>query len=181
MLLGGDEIGRTQQGNNNAYCQDNGISWYDWEHVDAALASFTARALALRREHPVFQRRRWFQGRPIRGSGVRDIAWFDLTGREMADDTWNVGFARSLALFLNGKAIAGLSDRGHPIVDDSFLLLFNAHHDALPFRAPPAQWTPRWSAVLDTNNADGSGEGTIAAGGEWVVQGRSLVVLRSVA
>ena len=181
MLLGGDEIGRTQQGNNNAYCQDNGISWYDWERVDAALASFTARALALRREHPVFQRRRWFQGRPIRGSGVRDIAWFDLTGREMADDTWNVGFARSLALFLNGKAIAGLSDRGHPIVDDSFLLLFNAHHEALPFRAPPAQWTARWSAVLDTNNADGRGVGSIAAGGEWVVPGRSLVVLRSAA
>ena len=181
MLLGGDEIGRTQQGNNNAYCQDNELSWYDWEHVDAELAAFTRKVLALRREHPVFQRRRWFQGRPIRGSGVRDIAWFDLTGREMADDTWNVGFARSLSLFLNGKAIAGLSDRGHPIVDDSFLLLFNAHHEALPFRAPPQQWTARWHAVIDTTRADGSGQGAIDAGGEWVVEGRSLVVMRSAA
>ena len=179
MLLGGDEIGRTQHGNNNAYCQDNKTSWYDWEHVDADLAAFTRRALALRREHPVFQRRRWFQGRPIRGSGVRDIAWFDLTGREMGDDAWNVGFARSLSLFLNGRAIAGLSERGHPIFDDSFLLLFNAHHEALPFRAPPPLWTPRWSAVLDTTTTDGSGEGSVDAGGEWVVQGRSLVVLRS--
>ncbi|HEX4744099.1 MAG TPA: glycogen debranching protein GlgX [Candidatus Limnocylindria bacterium] len=181
MLLGGDEIGRTQHGNNNAYCQDNELSWYDWEHVDAALAAFTRKVLALRREHPVFQRRRWFQGRPIRGSGVRDIAWFDLTGREMADETWNVGFARSLSLFLNGRAIAGLSERGHPIVDDSFLLLFNAHHEPLPFHAPPQQWTARWNAVIDTARPDGAGQGSIEAGGEWVVEGRSLVVMRSAA
>ena len=181
MLLGGDELGRTQHGNNNAYCQDNELSWYDWEHVDPALTAFTCRALALRREHAVFRRRRWFQGRPIRGSGVQDIAWLDLTGQEMQDEAWNVGFARSVTLFLNGRAIAGLSERGHPIVDDSFLLLFNAHDGPLPFHAPPAQWGARWTCELDTSREDGAGAGMIEAGGEWVVPGRALVVLRSVA
>ena len=179
MLSGGDELGRTQRGNNNAYCQDNELSWYDWSDVDTPLHEFTRRVLALRREHPIFQRRRWFQGRPIRGSGVQDIAWFDLTGREMADDAWNVGFARSLALFLNGHAIAGLSERGHPIVDDSFLLLFNAHDGPLPFHTPPAPWGRRWTSVLETARTDGAGQGAVGPEEEWVVEGRSLVVLRS--
>jgi len=180
MLLGGDELGRTQHGNNNAYCQDNELSWLDWGSADVALREFTRRVLELRREHPIFQRRRWFQGRPIRGSGVRDIAWLDLTGQEMADEAWGTGYARSLTMFLNGRAIAGLSERGHPIVDDSFLLLFNAHDGPLPFRAPPAEWSPAWVCVIDTARVpDGIGHGGIPAGGEWVVEGRSLVVLRS--
>jgi len=179
MLLGGDELGRTQHGNNNAYCQDNELSWVDWGSADVALCEFTRRVLELRREHPIFQRRRWFQGRPIRGSGVRDIAWLDLGGQEMADAAWGAGYARSLTMFLNGRAIAGLSERGHPIVDDSFLLLFNAHDGPLPFRAPPVEWSPRWACVIDTARSDGIGQGAIDGGGEWIVGGRALVVLRS--
>ena len=110
MLLGGDEIGRTQRGNNNAYCQDNEISWYDWERVDEDLLEFTRRLIALRREHPVFRRRRWFQGRPIRGTV--DIGWFRPDGTEMDDDDWDAGFAQSIGVFLNGDAITDRDERG---------------------------------------------------------------------
>src|SRR5205085_464727 len=118
MLLGGDEMGRTQHGNNNAYCQDNELSWYDWEQVDLGLCDFTRMLIAFRTEHATFRRRRWFQGRPIRG--VRDIAWFDVTGREMTDENWDVGFARSVSLFLNGTSI-GMSDHGEQVIDDHVL------------------------------------------------------------
>jgi isoamylase len=130
MLLGGDEIGRTQSGNNNAYCQDNEISWYDWSRVDQELLAWTRALITLRRQHPVFRRRRFFQGRPVRGprrdDRLPDIAWFRPDGEEMTDKDWEVGYAKSLGVFLNGSAIPDPDPHGRPVVDDSFFLIFNS-------------------------------------------------------
>jgi isoamylase len=151
MLLGGDEIGRTQQGNNNAYCQDNEISWYSWENADPALLQFTRRLIQLRQRHPVFCRRRWFQGRPLRGTQVSDIAWFTPAGQEMSEEDWQAGFAKSLGVFLNGRAIPTPNERGEPVVDESFYVVFNAHHEPLDFTMPEDKWGTTWGVVLDTN------------------------------
>jgi len=150
MLLGGDEIGRTQQGNNNAYCQDNEISWFDWEHADHGLLQFTRRLIRLRHRHPVFCRRRWFHGRPIRGGDVSDIGWFTPGGALMSEDDWRAGIATSLGVFLNGRAIPTPDERGEQIVDDSFYVMLNAHHEALDFHLPARAWGEHWTEVLDT-------------------------------
>ncbi len=147
MLLGGDELGRTQKGNNNAYCQDNEISWVDWPATDEALLSFTRWIIALRRDHPVFRRRRWFQGRPIRGTV--DIGWFKPDGESMTDEDWDVSHARSLGVFLNGKAIQAHDVHGRAIVDDSFLLLFNAHTADVDWIIP-ADYGKTWHLIVDT-------------------------------
>ncbi len=152
MLLGGDELGRTQGGNNNGYCQDGPVSWYDWSHADDRLLTFARRLIRLRQRHPVFCRRRWFQGRDPHGSGLGDIGWFTPSGREMSDGDWQAGFAKSLGVFLNGGAIPTPDERGERIVDDSFYIMFNAHHDALDFRLPPKAWGAAWTQVLDTND-----------------------------
>ena len=182
MLLGGDEMGRTQGGNNNAYCQDNEISWFDWEHVDEGLLEFTARLIGLRREHPVFRRRRWFLGTRIRGEGVRDIGWFRPDGELMSDEDWSHGFAKSLGVFLNGDAIPSLDPRGERVTDDSFYLLFNAHHEPLPFRlSNRPEWGKRWKKVLDTNEPVPREEDEIhEAGSEVPVAARGVVVLMRV-
>jgi isoamylase len=184
MLVGGDEMGRTQWGNNNAYCQDNEISWFGWEQVDEGLLEFTSALIALRRRHPVFRRRRWFVGSPVRGTEAHDIAWFRPDGAEMSDEDWQHGFARSLGVFLNGQAIPSLDERGERVVDDTFLVLFNGHHEALPFRLPAAEpWGESWLRVLDTADfglAPGSPrEGEVhAAGAEVRIEGRGVVLLR---
>ncbi len=147
MLLGGDELGRTQGGNNNAYCQDNEISWYDWETVDEDLLAFTRKAIALRRDHPIFRRRRWFHGQPIRGTV--DIGWFKPDGTEMSDEDWDTGYARSIGMYLNGDAINGKDMRGRPVVDDSFLLLFNAHDDTIHWEVHE-RWAGLWKLELAT-------------------------------
>ncbi|HEY2704333.1 MAG TPA: glycogen debranching protein GlgX [Candidatus Dormibacteraeota bacterium] len=174
MLLGGDECGRTQGGNNNAYCQDNEISWYDWENLDGDLLEFTRRLIALRRAHPVLRRRRWFQGRPIRGTV--DLGWCRPDGAEMSDEDWDAGFARSVGLFLNGDAIAGADRRGQRVTDDSFLLLFNAHDEAIDWTLP-SQWGDRWEPVLETSGPQWEGE-PLEGGGVLPVAGRSVVLLR---
>ncbi|MGH9037886.1 MAG: glycogen debranching enzyme, partial [Acidimicrobiia bacterium] len=197
MILAGDEMGRTQGGNNNAYCQDNETSWVDWscrgEYED--LLALTARLSAFRREHPVFHRRRWFFGRSLRGSGVGDIAWFSPDGTEMSDEDWNSGFAKSLAVFLNGSAIPDPDPRGDRITDDSFLVCFNGHHEQLHFKVPDGKFGERWAVVLDTDNLPTSrgepenlvaaawspewGEGEpVKSGDEIEVGARSVVVLR---
>jgi glycogen operon protein len=153
MLLGGDEIGRTQRGNNNAYCQDSEISWYDWEHADASLLQFTRHLIKLRHRHPVFCRRRWFQGRPIHGTAVSDIGWFTPGGAEMSDSDWQAGFAKSLAVFLNGRAIPSPDERGERVVDESFYLMFNAHHEPLEFTLPETKWGRKWIVLLNTAEA----------------------------
>jgi glycogen operon protein len=147
MLLGGDELGRTQGGNNNAWCQDNEVSWVKWSAVDKALLEFTRWLIAFRREHPVFRRRRWFQGRPIRGTV--DIGWFQPDGQSMTDEDWTAGHARSLGVFLNGGAIQTHDDRGRAIIDDSFVLMFNAQTEPVEWTIPAAYGT-RWQLVLDT-------------------------------
>jgi glycogen operon protein len=148
MLLGGDEIGRTQGGNNNAYCQDDEISWFAWDSVDEPLRAFVRTLIALRRAHPAFRRRHWFQGRPIRGTV--DIGWFRPDGTEMDDADWDSGFARSVGLFLNGETIAERDPRGQRVVDDSFLVILNAHDERLDWTLP-VQWGESWQVVVDTS------------------------------
>jgi isoamylase len=171
MLLGGDEIGRTQQGNNNAYCQDNEISWYDWSAVDSELLEFTRQLIAFRRAHPDFHRRRWFHGRPIRGTV--DLAWFRPDGQEMSDEDWEAGFARAIGLYLNGDAIAEKDQRGQHIVDDSFVLLFNTG-DALEWTLP-TKWASSWKEVLRTA-PEGEG-GLESPAGPVMLPERSILVL----
>ncbi|HUP50684.1 MAG TPA: glycogen debranching enzyme, partial [Thermoanaerobaculia bacterium] len=182
MLLGGDEIGRTQHGNNNAYCQDNEISWFDWENVDDDLMTFVAHVIEFRKEHPVFTRRRWFLGRPLRGADVSDIGWFKPDGEQMSDDDWQSGFARSVGVFLNGRAIPTPDGRGEPIVDDSFYILYNAHYEAIRFRLPIGRWGDHWLMVIDTNEPvpDLREQEELRAGEELSVQAYSVVVLRRV-
>jgi isoamylase len=184
MILGGDEIGRTQQGNNNGYCQDNEISWYDWAAADQGLLHFTRRLIQLRHRHPVFCRRRWFQGRPIHGTQVSDIGWFTPAGQEMSDEDWRAGFAKSLGVFLNGCAIPTKNERGEPVVDETFYVMFNAHHEPLDFTMPEAKWGETWGVVLDTNEEDAhymreDDIGRLYVAGEsFAVQAWSLVLLR---
>ena len=151
MLLGGDELGRTQDGNNNAYCQDNEISWYDWEQIDEAFLEDCRRMILFRREHPVFRRRGWFQGRSIRGSREKDIAWFTHQGELMSEEDWDKGYAKSLGIFLNGNTIPNPHPRGEPVTDDSFYVVLNAHHESLDFRLPESQWGSRWEVVFDSD------------------------------
>jgi glycogen operon protein len=182
MLLGGDEIGRTQKGNNNAYCQDNEISWFDWESADKDLLEYTRRLIQLRKEHPVFHRRRWFQGRPIHGAEVTDIAWFTPEGEQMAEEQWGEGFAKALGVFLNGEGIDQTDARGEKVTDDSFYVLFNAHYEPLPFTLPKGAWGEEWTLVLDTNElAPNGNEQSYKAGDEVPVESRSLKVLRRAA
>jgi isoamylase len=179
MICGGDEIGRTQGGNNNAYCQDNGISWYDWEHMDDGLFAFVARLVKFRRDHAVFQRRRWFVGRALHGAEATDLGWFKPNGELMTDEDWQASFGRAVGVFLNGKAITTLDERGEPITDDSFYLLFNAHYEPLTFTLPEA-WGGPWVKAIDTNEPipDLREKAEHAAGGEVETQGYSMVVLR---
>jgi isoamylase len=177
MVLGGDEMGRTQHGNNNAYCQDNEVSWFDWRHQDGELFAFTQRLIAMRKSHPVFRRRHFFQGQPLHGAEVSDIAWFRADGSEMTDDDWREGLAKSLGIFLNGDAIPDLDARGQRVVDDSFLVLFNAHHEPVDFVLPEERFGERWVKIVDT--ADAFDEGAnVKAGDALCVASRSLVLLR---
>lgn len=150
MLVAGDEFGRTQKGNNNAYCQDNEISWVDWKNMDDELLTFTQKVIGLRKSHPVFCRRRWFQGMAVTGRGLEDIAWFLPEGSEMTDDHWQHDFAKSLGVYLNGKGIHTAHADGSAVVDDSFYLIFNAHHEPLDFKLPPSKYGKKWEMVLNT-------------------------------
>ncbi|SDQ93336.1 glycogen debranching protein GlgX [Thermostaphylospora chromogena] len=183
MLSHGDEMGRTQLGNNNAYCQDNELSWVDWSDApeNRMLLEFTENLSRLRREHPVFRRRRFFYGRPVRGSedGLSDIAWLTPAGEKMTDADWNAGHARSLAVFLNGEAITEPDRRGRRIVDDSFLLLFNAHHEAIRFTIPKG-YGDMWATEIDTTVPVTVESRLCRAGEEVEVAGRSVRVLRRV-
>ncbi|HET9441693.1 MAG TPA: glycogen debranching protein GlgX [Acidimicrobiales bacterium] len=180
MLLGGDEMGRSQGGNNNAYCQDNELSWFDWSQRDEQLAllGFTRRLMDFRLAHPNLRRRRWFQGRRIRGSDAKDIAWFTPDGLEMTDSDWDVGFAKALGVFLNGEQIPSLGPRGERIVDDSLLLLFSAHHEPIDFTVPTGPYGEPWELMIDTADPMAAeGSRVYKAGDAVVMQDRSLVVL----
>jgi glycogen operon protein len=149
MLLGGDEIGRTQQGNNNGYCQDNELTWHDWEAVDEPLLEFTRQLIHFRASHPVFRRRRWFQGRPFRGPGVRDIEWFAPNGQEMTDRDWEAAHVSLLGIFLSAEGLRATLD-GRPVSDDSFYVALNAGTRDRRFRLPPERLGSRWRTVMDT-------------------------------
>jgi glycogen operon protein len=178
MLLGGDEIGRTQQGNNNAYCQDNEISWFDWDHVDEQLLEFVSELIHLRWDHPVFRRRRWFMGRAINGSDLHDIGWFTPDGKLMTHENWRQDFAKSLMVFLNGEAIPSPDLWGRRIIDDSFLFLVNAHYEPLEFTFPDPSWGDEWEWVLDTGRGGFLEEEEPVRGGSTVqLESRALAVL----
>ncbi|HOO46809.1 MAG TPA: glycogen debranching protein GlgX [Deltaproteobacteria bacterium] len=180
MLSGGDESGRTQQGNNNAYCQDNRSSWYDWENMDEDLVEFCRKLILYRIEHPVFRRRGWFHGRPIHGSGTKDIAWFTLEGAPMAEQDWGLGYAKSIGIFLCGENIPNPNPRGEPVVDDNFYLMVNAHHEPLKFILPETKWGKSWLKVLDTYSGWAQVEEPFSPGEGVTVEARSMMVLRHV-
>ncbi|MCA2186974.1 glycogen debranching protein GlgX [Nonomuraea cavernae] len=183
MLSHGDELGRTQRGNNNAYCQDNEIAWIDWSHLhtESDLLEFVRGLSKLRREHPVFQRRRFFHGRHP-DDGRRDLVWLTPGGTEMTAGDWHIGYAKSLMVYLNGRAITEPGPRGERIVDDSFLLLINAHHEDMTFTLPSEEFGPGWSPVLDTNDEsprdDAFPDEQWAPGALVAVTSRSIQVLR---
>lgn len=182
MLVGGDEIGRTQKGNNNAYCQDNEVSWFDWTLRDenVALLGFARSLMEFRRRHPVFRRRKWFQGRAVFGE-AGDIGWFNADGAEMTPEQWQDGLAKSICVFLNGAGIPSPGPRGEAVVDDSFLVMFNAHSEELPFTVPAATFGEAWAVEIDTDEPIVEEEARIhKAGEEIAVEGRSVVVLRRV-
>ncbi|MGV0699982.1 glycogen debranching protein GlgX [Mycolicibacter sinensis] len=180
MIAHGDELGRTQHGNNNVYCQDSELSWMDWSLVDknADLLAFTRALTALRTAHPVFRRRRFFEGRPIRGGDqVRDIAWLTPAGHEMTQQDWDSEFGRCVMVFLNGEALPEPDARGRRIVDDSFLLCFNAGETPVDFVTPDGGYAQGWRAVIDTADAAGRSELSVEAGHTVTVAARSLIIL----
>ncbi len=181
MLAHGDEMGRTQQGNNNVYCQDSELAWMDWSlaETNADLVEFTSRVIALRNGHPVFRRRRFFEGRPIRSAEqTRDIAWLTPAGEEMTEADWDSGFGKSLAVFLNGEGIPEPDARGTRVVDDTFYLCFNAHHEPIDFTTVDGEYASEWTVALDTAVSTGVRDTVVTAGKSVQVQARSLLVLR---
>ncbi len=185
MLLHGDELGRSQGGNNNVYCQDNEIAWMDWDLEDwqQDLLAFTQRVVALRRDHPVFRRRRFFAGATAEDA-VADIVWFTPDGKNMNDADWAHESARSMLVFLNGDGIPEPDQRGERVVDDSFLIAFNAHDETLAFTIPDEIYGEGWLVALDTHDDEAGivsvfdDATTLVPGVEIQVAGRSSVVLR---
>jgi len=182
MLTAGDERARTQQGNNNAYCQDNAMSWVDWTPDDARnrLLAFTQRIVGLRRQHPIFRRRHFFEGRPLVG-GQKDIVWLTPEGTEMTEQEWTNGFARCLGVYLAGDVLGETDGRGAAVSDDDFIVLFNAHDGAIPFTLPARDgWG--WIVLVDTARDDGLlAEGTYQGASAYPLEPRSLVLLQKVA
>jgi glycogen operon protein len=178
MLLGGDELGRTQGGNNNAWCQDNELSWFDWAHADLDLLAFVQRLIRIRREHPVFRRDAFLTGREVRGSGLPDVWWFRPDGRRMTQRDWQRPTVHTLGVFLNGAEIPTLTPDGREIVDDSFLLLFNAYPEPITFTLPTRRFGTRWQVELATG--EGAPESTVRARAQVHVDTRSLVLFRRV-
>jgi len=180
MLLAGDELSQTQQGNNNTYCQDNELTWLNWELTEEQqdFCNFVRAVIQLRRAHPVLQRRKFFQGRAIYGADVYDVAWFESSGQEMSEEAWTSGYVRCLGVRLAGDQIGDMDERGEPVHDDTILLLLNAHYEAIPFMLPAQSEGQEWERLLDTT--DPHGEPVCCRGGQqYVLQGRSMVVLRT--
>ena len=179
MLLHGDELGRTQQGNNNGYAQDNELTWIDWENVDQPLIEFTAALARLRRDHPTFRRRRFFDGRPVRmevGQQRRDIAWLRPDGTLMQPEDWDSGFGRAVGVFLNGRGIRERDYRGEPIVDKHFIVLFNAGDDIIDFHIPVIDDSPKWNVLIDTAGEKADSE-PLEPGGTVQLHAKALMVL----
>ncbi|GHE07947.1 glycogen debranching protein GlgX [Klenkia taihuensis] len=183
MLLHGDELGRSQGGNNNGYCQDSELTWIDWSDVDEGLVEFTKLVTHLRHDHPTFRRRRFFNGRPVRreeGDPVPDIAWLTPAGELMTEEDWDAHFAKSVAVYLNGHGIRSTDERGEAVVDDCFILAFNAWHEDIEFTLPPSEYAQSWTVVVDTADFGPVEPNESQAGDVLTVKGRAMVVLRSI-
>jgi glycogen operon protein len=180
MLMAGDELSHTQRGNNNAYCQDNEITWLDWDLDDArkAFLEYVKLLTALRRDQPVFHRRNFFLGRRIRGTNIKDISWIASDGAEMSDEDWNAGFVRSLGMRLAGDLIDEVDERGDRLTGDTLLVLLNAHHEPIPFALPATLPQQHWESVLDTTIGD-SVPAAFQSGQQYPLQARSVAVLRT--
>ena len=184
MICHGDELGRTQGGNNNGYCQDNKITWIDWAQADAHLLEFTGSVSALRAAHPVFRRRRFFDGRPVRRRGstdIPDISWFRPDGSEMSDDDCHSGFGKSVAVYLNGQGIPDRDMRGERVTDDSFILCFNAHQEPIEFTLPPKEFGASWLPTIDTASDSGVPKSSDALKMDATVEvsPRSVILLKA--
>jgi len=179
MISHGDEVGRTQRGNNNAYCQDNEISWIEWnlDPDKRTLLQFAARLVHFRLAQPTLRRRKYFQGRSIRGGEVKDVAWLAPDGREMDDGAWNAGFVRSLGMLLSGSAIEEVNERGELILGDTLLALLNGHSDKVPFTLPPLDAEQQWQRVFDTFDPHGSVR-LFKCGVPYALEGRSVAVFK---
>lgn len=181
MLLGGDEFGRTQHGNNNAYCQDNEISWLNWQRNEKQnrLLEFTRKLIQLRREHAVFRRPKFFQGRRVRGGEIKDVMWFNPGGNEMSDEEWGSPFVRCLGMLISGDAVDLVNEQGQPVRDDTFLLLINAHHEPIAFVLPGEEHL-EWEQILDTTNEDGflKGSKKFSSGDDVDLGGRAACLFK---
>jgi glycogen operon protein len=183
MLVAGDELGRTQRGNNNAYCQDNEISWLDWSLLDQpgwkALFDLTSRLIALRHRHPVLRRRAFFSGRAHSADGLRDLAWFTARGTEMTERDWYAP-APTLGMYLSGRDIPGRDERGAPIVDDSFLAVLHAGDRPASFVLPAPPWAERYEVVIDTARETQAEEPGVVhrAGAAITVPARAVLLLK---
>ena len=181
MICGGDELSHTQNGNNNTYCQDNELTWLNWEldETQQQFLDFVRQAARIWTEQPVFQRRRFFQGRSIRGTDIKDISWFSPSGEEMTDEDWSAGFTKCLGVRLAGDLIGDVDERGEPVVGETLLLLLNAHHEPIPFMLPATRPVHHWERLLNT--ADPPSETKPLCGGEqYLLKDRSVVVMRTV-
>jgi glycogen operon protein len=180
MICGGDELGHTQKGNNNTYCQDNDLTWLSWDLNDEqrGFLEFVKKVARIWVEQPVFQRRKFFQGRSIRGTDIKDLSWLDPAGEEMTDEGWNAGFVKCLGMRLAGDLIGDVDERGDPIVGDTLLLLLNAHHEAVPFTLPAHKEEHDWEVLVDTTDPAVEPH-TAESDRPYPLQSRSLAVLRT--
>jgi glycogen operon protein len=179
MLTAGDEVGHTQKGNNNAYCQDNELTWIDWEltPTERQLFEFARKVIRLWQKQPALHRRKFFRGRAIRGSDIKDIYWLEPSGKEMDDAAWNAGFNKCLGVCLVGVLTDEVDDRGEPVTGDTLLILFNAHHEAIPFTLPEALEGQKWERLLDTFRPEAGAE-QMDVSKKYPLEGRSLAVFR---
>jgi len=180
MLVAGDELGRTQQGNNNSYCQDNEISWINWEAADQELIEFTGKLIHLRREHAVFSRKNWFKGTPVKANGIEDIAWFLPDGGAMTDENWQEGYAKSVAIYLNGSGLNTVDHNGNKVVDDNFYVIYNANTEVIEYRLPRVEYGNEWQLIVDTAvTAEPEMPLNLHPESMVPVQGRSVVLLQN--
>lgn len=180
MIYNGDEMGHTKKGNNNTYCQDNELSWLNWRQADKELIEFTCKLIHLRKNHPVFSRKHWFQGKPIKKRGLTDIAWFLPNGAEMEEVHWQAEFAKSVGIFLFGGGLGTVNEYNKPLTDDSFYLIFNADAGAIEYQLPEAKYGKEWSVIWDTADmavCKGEKGQTVPARGQVKAEGRSVLVL----
>ena len=182
MLAGGDEVARSQRGNNNCYCQDNELTWFDWDLDDSRkrLREFTSQLIQFRLSHPNLHRRKFFQDREIRkkdgNTVIQDIAWYNPDGNQVGDEVWNAGWNRSIGLLLNGRTLQVTDEEGKPVIDDTFLILVNASHEGVEFTLPPALAGSNWNQVIDTENID-EPFAKVVVDDKVIVGGRSLKLL----